>query len=81
MLVAYRAKCLFIYYPDLFLFDFNGVNCDEKSSMVQIDIFMDVTFQAVRIVSRSLLMKLSGQHTGFCITSDLTAEQTINYLC
>ncbi|PKI74649.1 nodulin homeobox [Punica granatum] len=47
----------------------------------KIDIFMDVAFRAVCVVCRSLSIKLSGQHTGFCVPSDLTTEQIIKYLC
>ncbi|KAK4756077.1 hypothetical protein SAY87_009834 [Trapa incisa] len=47
----------------------------------KIDIFMDVAFRAVCIVSRSLSMGLSGRHDGFCILSDMTTEQMISYLC
>ncbi|KAK4797876.1 hypothetical protein SAY86_030202 [Trapa natans] len=47
----------------------------------KIDIFMDVAFRAVCIVSRSLSMGLSGRHDGFCILSDMMTEQMITYLC
>lgn len=72
---------IFIYYPNSCLLIYLMSIVDEESFLVQIDIFMDVAFRAVCIVSRSLSMKLSGQYNGFCVTSDLMAEQTIYYLC
>ncbi|KAF3436366.1 hypothetical protein FNV43_RR23458 [Rhamnella rubrinervis] len=47
----------------------------------KVDIFMDASFEAVRVAIEFLEIKLSTQHTDFDNKSNLTAEQMVNYLC
>lgn len=47
----------------------------------KIDVFMDVAFRAVCMMTRSLRTKLSPHSNDFCANLNLTAEQMVNYLC
>ncbi|KAJ4727569.1 nodulin homeobox-like [Melia azedarach] len=47
----------------------------------KVDIFMDAAFGAVHVIIMFLQIKLSVQHTDFCIQPSPTDEQVVNYIC